>query len=365
LINFVSNIPRDLRSGGFSAMSSAAYKALCKVDDVHYAGPINPPVIFRQKLASKLSRTIGLKGNFFAFSCERLEVIAAQVEQRCSPNAQLDFFHGFTPWVLTRPRRPYVSWSDCTFHDYIDIYHRRDIFQPADIRRIEEAEARWLGSAHRIGFSSVWAARRAVSYYGCDASRIRVVGNFGEIEAPKADEYAGAKMFAFVSTDFAAKGGDIVLSAFQKLRKRHPTASVVVVGAQPPNGAQRPSVTFTGYLRKEVPSESATFNRILAASRALVHPTKSDISPLIIIEAGFFGCPTIAPDRFAIPELVDDGVTGILLQDMTENELADAMNWMLENEAEYQEMRRRSRAKVTSHYSKAAFESKMQALIER
>jgi glycosyltransferase involved in cell wall biosynthesis len=365
LINFVSNIPRDLRSGGFSAMSAAAYKALCKVDNVHYAGPINPPVILRQKLASKLSRTMGLKGNFFAFSRERLDAIAAEVEERCAPDAQFDFFHGFTPWVLTRPPRPYVTWSDCTFRDYIDIYHHREMFQLADIGRIEDAEARWLAGAHRIGFSSAWAARRAVNYYGCDASRVRVVGNFGEVEAPKTDEYAGAKTFAFVSTNFEAKGGYTLLSAFQKLRRWHPTASVVVVGAQPSNCAQRPGVSFTGYLRKEVPSESATFNKILAASRALVHPTKSDISPLIIIEASFFGCPAIAPNRFAIPELVDDGVTGILLQDMNQNELVDAMNWMLENEAEYQEMRKRSRAKVTTHYSKAAFESRMQALIER
>jgi hypothetical protein len=39
------------------------------------------------------------------------------------------------------------------------------------------------------------------------------------------------------------------------------------------------------------------------------------------------------------------------------------MAWMLENESSYQKMRRRVRARAASHYSRAAFDSKMQALV--
>jgi glycosyltransferase involved in cell wall biosynthesis len=362
LINFVSNLPRDQRSGGFSAMSAAAYEALRKLATIHYVGPINPPIIFRQKVVSKMLRTLGSQGNFFAFSRERLEAIAEEVNRRCSPGAQFDFFHGFTPWILTKPPRPYVAWSDCTFRDYIDVYHRRPMFQPADLERIEQMEATWLGDAHYIGFSNAWAAQRAISHYKLDRSRVHVVGNFGEIEMPADDEYTGAKQFAFVSTDFDAKGGPTVMSAIRKLRRRHRDASLIIVGARPSNGSNDPAISVTGYLRKEVPDEYAVFRRVLAGARALVHPTKSDISPLIIIEAGYFGCPTIAPNQFAVPEMVDHGVTGILLDDVSATTVADAMVWMLENESSYREMRRHARARV-ANYSKAAFESKIQALV--
>jgi glycosyltransferase involved in cell wall biosynthesis len=363
LINFVSNMPLQLRSGGFSAMNAAAYEALRGLDDIHYVGPIDPPAVLRDRVVSKLLRRLGSQGSFVTFSNSRLERIAKEACERRSEKARFDFFHGFTPWILTQPHRSYAAWSDCTFRDYIDIFHRRDQFRAADLGRIENAEAAWLRGAYCIGLSSCWAARRAVSHYALDPSRVHVVGNFGEIDAPAADEYDGSKQFTFVSTNFDAKGGPTVLSAFGQLRRWHPSASLVIVGAEPRGGVSETGVTVAGFLRKEVPGEYMAFRKILAATRALVHPTHSDISPLIIIEAGFFGCPAIASDRFAIPELVDHGVTGILLDDISIDSVAGAMNSMLENEPQYLQMRRHARAKVTRQYSKAVFNQRMRALV--
>ena len=44
-----------------------------------------------------------------------------------------------------------------------------------------------------------------------------------------------------------------------------------------------------------------------------MHPTRSDIAPLLLVEAAMFGCPAIASRAFAIPELVADGESGLLL----------------------------------------------------
>jgi glycosyltransferase involved in cell wall biosynthesis len=364
LINFVSSLPRDLRTGGFSAMNAAAYDALRKVDTINYVGPINPPTIFKQKAMSKLLRMLGSQGDFFAFSRNRLESIAEEVHLRCSTDTWLYFFHGFTPWILTSPPRPYVAWSDCTFHDYITIYHRPELFRVADIQRIERMEAEWLRNARCVAFNNDWAARRSVEHYGLDASCVHSVGAFGEIETPAVDEYAGQKQFVFVSTAFEAKGGLVLLSAFRHVRKRHPDASLVIVGARPKGAVSENNTIFTGYLRKERPEEHARFRAILSGARALVHPTTSDISPLIIVEAGYFGCPTISVRKFAIPALVDHEVTGLLLDDPLDvSALAQRMNWMLEHESAYQVMRRCAWAKARRENSKKAFERKMQALI--
>ena len=364
MINFISNLPHDQRSGGFSAMNAAAYRALMQVETLHYVGPVNPPPVFWQKLMSKILRTVGSQGNFFFFSEDRLKVIAAEVTNRCSANASLDFFHGFTPWILTKPPRPYVAWSDCAFHDYMSIYHRRDLFRAADLDRIERMEAEWLRNARNVGFSNDWAARRTVEYYGLDAARVRSVGTFGEMEMPDVDEYGGRKQFVFVSTNFEAKGGPVVLSAFRQVRERHADASLVIVGAQPTEGVDEPNIIVLGYLRKEVPEEHARFRAILGRARALVHPTSSDISPLIIVEAGYFGCPAISVRKFAIPQLVEHEATGLLVDDASDvAAVAQAMNWMLEHDREYRRMRERAWAKAREEQSKAAFERKMQALI--
>jgi glycosyltransferase involved in cell wall biosynthesis len=363
LINFISNLPDDVRSGGFSAMNAAAHQALSKMSAIHYVGPVNPPPISWQNAVSKLLRTIGSRGNFFFFSRERLKMIAEEVCVRCLANARLDFFHGFTPWIMTKPPRPYVAWSDCTFYDYIDIYHHRNLFRPTDLDRIEQAEAAWLNKARCVAFSSNWGAERAIKHYGLCGPRVRSVGSFGEVEMPETDRFAGAKQFVFVSTDFNAKGGRTVLSAFRKVWRAHPDATLVIVGATPTESVNEAGVIVAGFLRKEVPEQDARLREILSQSLAIVHPTESDIAPLVLIEAAYFGCPAIASRRFAIPELVDHGATGLLLDEDSTDAVADAMSWMLMHASEYRMMRKRARVKAREQNSKAAFEQRMQALI--
>jgi glycosyltransferase involved in cell wall biosynthesis len=360
VIHFVSNLPHDLRSGGFSGISAASFDALRKLEPAVYVGPIDPPFVWWEKALSKAARTAGGRGAFSFFSERRLQAIARAVRAGTAREARLDFFHGFTPWIAARPERPYLALGDCTFHDYVDIYHRREEFDPGDLERIERSEAAWLRGARRVLFTSAWAAERARGDYGLASDRIGVVGSFGEIEPPERDDYSGGAAFLFVSTSFAAKGGPVVVAALREVRRSHPEASLVVVGDRPAGFDREPGLSFAGFLRKEVPEEKERFRALLAAARALVHPTRSDIAPLIVVEAGYFGCPAIASRRFAIPGLVDDGRSGILLADPSRaDEVARAMTGLLEDEAAYRAMRSAAWDKARGEHSKARFEERL------
>lgn len=361
MINYIANLPSDLRSGGFSSMNVSTYESLIPRYDVHYAGPINPPFSYRQKIHSKLRRIAGLQGDFFFYSEKRLHAIAQQVRKRTRSEAAVDFYHGFTPWILTKPERPYIASSDCSFHDYMEIFHRRELFTTSDLDRIEAAEAAWLKQASLVLLRSQWAADRVVAHYGLDPGRVHTVRSCGEFQLPDADVYEGGSNFVFVSTNFAAKGGHVVVAALQQVRARHPGASLTIIGAPPPAADLPPGVEVTGFLRKEDPSHIARFRDILSRARALVHPTRSDVSPLIIVEAGYFGCPAISSRDFAIPELVDDGVSGRLLADPARvDAVAQAMTWMLERDAEYRAMRLAAWEKTRTHYSRPQFERRVQ-----
>ena len=341
-------------------MNVAAFSAIKKIEAVHYVGPINPRAISWQKAVSKLRRLAGSQGSFFFFSEARLRKIADEVRSRLRPDAQLDFFHGFTPWILTRPQHPYIAWSDCTFRDYIDIFHRRDHFSPEDLDRIEQAEASWLKNAQRVLFTSEWAVERAVRSYRLDASRVASVGIFGEMEMPARDCYAQRKEFAFISTNFEAKGGLVVLAAFREVKKLHFDASLVIVGDRPSGDVSDPGVSFAGFLRKEVPEDYQRFREILAGARAVVSATSSDICPLLFVEAGYFGCPVISTRKFAIPEIVDDRSTGLLLDDSKNpGVLAGAMSQLLEASDDYQRMREAAWAKSRGQYSRERFEERL------
>ena len=345
-------------------MSAAAFSAISQCEPSQYIGPINPPAIVWQKAWSKLRRVAGAQGDFFFFSERRLMKIAYKVHSKCHTDARLDFFHGFTPWILTTPQHPYIAWSDCTFRDYVDVFHRREQFRRVDLERVERAEAAWLRNASRVLFTSQWAAERAVHDYSLEANRVGSVGIFGEIEVPARDAYAGSREFAFVSTNFEAKGGRIVLAAFRDVAKRHPDARLIVVGDRPSAPAPDAGVTFTGFLRKEIPAEYRRFQQILGGARALVNATQCDICPVLFIEAGYLGCPVISSRKFAIPELIDDGRTGLLLDDSSQpSAVASSMNWMLEHENEYQQMRKAAWAKAREQHSRQQFEERLRSYL--
>jgi len=360
MINFISNLPEGLRTGGFSAMSAAAYAALRTRDEVAYIGPINPAPILLERMSSKVRRSIGSPGDFFFFSPRRLSAIAREVASRSRSDVRVDFFHGFTPWIQTRPRRPYFAWCDCTFRDYINIYHHRANFRQSDLARIERLEASWLKSATAVLFTTDWAASRAVHHYGLDPRCVCSVGMFGEIEMPPVDAYRGDEEFAFISTNFEAKGGYVVLAAFQRVRAQRPDARLTVVGDAPRTTRQIPGVTFAGYLRKENEEEAAALRQLLGRARGLVLPTRGDIAPLLIVEAGYFGCPAIATRDFAIPELVEHGKTGLLVDDPRSiEEVAAAMERLLVDGGEYRGMRRGAWERHRQDRSKARFVDRM------
>jgi len=72
----------------------------------------------------------------------------------------------------------------------------------------------------------------------------------------------------------------------------------------------------------------------------------------------------ISTRKFAIPEIIEDGRTGLLLDDSSQpGALANAMAWMLEHGYEYQQMREVAWAKARDLHSKTKFEERLGACI--
>ena len=73
---------------------------------------------------------------------------------------------------------------------------------------------------------------------------------------------------------------------------------------------------------------------VLRGARALVLGARwPENAPLIISEARAAGCPVIAPDIGGIPELIEDGVDGILWNPDEDSDLARAMEALLDQPA--------------------------------
>jgi glycosyltransferase involved in cell wall biosynthesis len=357
-IAYVSNLPKDLVSGGFSAMNVGMFSALEECSEVNYLGPINPMPSLGEHVTSKLSRGAGLPGRFFFFSKHRLARIAAEAAEKFARvRAGAVFFHGFTPWIAVKSNRPYAAWSDCTFREYINVYHDREAFSAADLRRIEEAEAQWLQGARKVLFTNQWAADQAIRYYALDSAKVGVVGMYGAVDPPLKDAYDGSHEFAFISTNFELKGGHIVVDAIKSIRGLFPKISLLIVGDRPPASVlKQKGISWLGFLRKEHPIERRRFFEVLGRVRAVIHPTRADIFPLLLIEAGYFGCPALSTRLCGIPEIIQDGTTGVLLDGAPAAEaVAQAIRGLLSSEDSYLSMRAAVRDRMSNLFSRASF----------
>jgi glycosyltransferase involved in cell wall biosynthesis len=314
LVNYISNLDPNERTGGWSGVNASLSAELAKYFDLNVIGPINPGSDYPAKVVSKLRRKSGLAGSFHFFSERRLKKIAGLIEKEAAPNAQADCFHGSTPWILYDSPRPYFVYVDTCFSTYVNVYHDASKYLEADLERIFQAEAGWLSRAAGVFFGTQWALEQVVSDYSISRANLKAVGAAGNISIPDTDKYQGGTNLLFIAFDFEQKGGPICVDAFRRVKTQVPEARLTIVGGRPSAEILELSgVCYEGFLSKSVPAELNKLEELYATAFALIHPTSSDIQPLVISEAGYFGCPSIAPKSFGIPDLIEDGVTGFLI----------------------------------------------------
>lgn len=71
------------------------------------------------------------------------------------------------------------------------------------------------------------------------------------------------------------------------------------------------AVTFTGNL------DRASLYKEISAARALIMMSKQETAPMAIAEAMALGIPCLAPEKFGIPYMIEDGVDGWFISDTT------------------------------------------------
>lgn len=351
LMNYISNLDLNQRSGGWSGVNVAIHGVLSKRFELNVLDPINPGFDYPAKVVSKARRTAGLPGKFHFFTSRRLKQIANLISRGADAEADCDFFHGSTPWILYDSPRPYFAIVDTCFSTYVNVYHDRKQFAEDDLNRIFDTEARWLSRASGVFFGTQWALQQVVDDYSIPPSNLEVVGAAGSMRIPEKDRDPQGLNLLFIGYDFQRKGGVICVEALKLLRQKYPDARLTLVGGHPgPDILAMPGITYQGFLSKSVPSELTKLEELYADASILLLPTSSDIQPLVISEAGYFGCPTVAPKSFGIPDLIEDGVTGILIDlPLSAEAFVDKIAKLVANKAEYLKMRKAVRAHAVAN----------------
>jgi N-acetyl-alpha-D-glucosaminyl L-malate synthase BshA len=155
--------------------------------------------------------------------------------------------------------------------------------------------------------------------FGCVSCNIRVIPNFVNLEEYRPDPTAcreglapAGKVITHISNFREVKRVKDVVRVFARIRKAMP-ATLIMVGDGPDRGdAEREaeqlgvadSVRFLGRLDRVA--------SILQSSDLFLLPSQSESFGLAALEAMACGAPAVASRTGGLPEVIDDGLNGIL-----------------------------------------------------
>jgi len=166
---------------------------------------------------------------------------------------------------------------------------------------------------------------------------------------------------ATVSVLRAGKGIEVLLAAIDKV----PDALFVIFGDGPMRGewtalAEQLGVSnrirWAGF-RKDV-------DELLAGCDLLVHPTLADAFPTVLLESMAAGVPVVASNVGGIPEIIDDGVTGVLVPPANPEALAAAVAALLGDRERSARMADAARAVAKERFSIEAWMRRLDAVYE-
>lgn len=202
-----------------------------------------------------------------------------------------------------------------------------------------KCEQQLFAKAKHIFTQSNCVKSSLVVDYKTPSEKITVVGASGDFDLPYDGEKGfGSKQILFNGSDFQRKGGDLVLAAFNKVKKVLPSAKLVVIGRK--LLAQIDGVENPGHVsRSELRSLFLNSDLVLA-------PANCDPFPRFVIEAMNYGVPCIVSNSDGMPEIVEHEVNGIVMEQPTPDKLADCIINLLNNSSVLSSMSDAARAKV-------------------
>jgi glycosyltransferase involved in cell wall biosynthesis len=163
----------------------------------------------------------------------------------------------------------------------------------------------------------------------------------------------------------AAKGLPVLMRAWDRYQKEapdHPGLRLVIAGSGPLDrdvagwAAARPSVQLAGQL------DAAACAQVMAAARAVILPSAwEETFGLAAVEAMALGVPPVAAAHGSFPELVADGVNGVLFRAGDPNDLARVLADIDSYPDRYAEYGKQARKAYEQQFDPAA---SMRKLIE-
>ena len=224
-------------------------------------------------------------------------------------------------------------------------------------------ERRSFARADRLCAVSRYVAEKTRELHGLAGVDITVIPNPVDVSrfAPRADVREEDGSILFIGTVCEKKGVRQLVEAMPRIVARHPKARLRVVGPDwldPTTGA-----SYTAQLAASVPTElkphilfdgpilNSELPPVLAAAQVAVYPSHMEAHPLAWLEGMAMAKAIVASRTGPGPEVIEDGISGLLCDPHDPASIADAVIRLLDDAILRRRLGEAARDRALRHFS--------------
>ncbi len=269
----------------------------------------------------------------------------AAMQQHIRPGQHRFSFQMQSLYNTSVPGVPHFVYTDHTHLSNLNY---------SDFDRRQLRSPQWIELEHSIYDSATVVFTRSsdvqadlVKYYGIAADKIECVYAGGNVDVKYAGEpdnngYSN-KQILFVGIDWLRKGGAELTRAFRTVLESHPDARLVIAGSDTP--LDLPNCRVLGYMN------ARELSRHYSQSSIFCLPTKREPFGIAFVEAMMHRLPIVGTRVGAVPDMVEDGVNGFLVEPGQSDTLARVLCTLLDSPQLCRQFGQRSHEKAVERYT--------------
>lgn len=230
---------------------------------------------------------------------------------------------------------------------------------PKELEAVWERERRFYQRVSRIFTMSDRLRRTFIETFSIPQERVQTVYpgpnlRVGAVQQGAVSAERSSPTVLFIGRDFERKGGNELLRAFERVRLQMPEARLVLIGpgvrpaTLPPDS---PGIDFWGYVDTSSPVGREKLASAYAGARVFCLPTRFEPFGIVFLEAMRYALPCVGPRLWAVPEIVEDGVTGLLFAPDDVDGLASCLLELLQSPERAVQMGAAGRRRLESQFS--------------
>lgn len=195
-------------------------------------------------------------------------------------------------------------------------------FTPEQLREKQDQQRRSIDECDGVVVFSTYGVESICEACGCPREKVVAIGaapiNPARGEPPLSIERYREAHVLFVGRAWERKGGPTLIEAWPEVRRAVPHARLTVVNPAP-------GLSGVAGLTQIPFASHAQLRALYAGASVFCMPALAETWGLVYTEAARSGLPIVGFDAWAMPDIVDHGVSGLLTPDLTARGIAASL----------------------------------------